>query len=100
MRNSRILIVGIKALSNEILKNIVLAGVCHVTMLDWTTVNEQDLGGQFFLRKEDIGKNVTIDLKLESRSGFTKSIKFESSSESCCQQKSSRATRNRNSQNI
>ena len=60
MRNARILVVGVTALSNEVLKNIVLAGVCHVSILDDQNVVEQDLGGQFFLRKEDVGKNVSI----------------------------------------
>ncbi|KAJ3286994.1 hypothetical protein HDU79_006031 [Rhizoclosmatium sp. JEL0117] len=58
MRTSRILIAGICGLSNEICKNIVLAGVGKVTLLDAHLVVERDLGAQFFLTAEDVGKNI------------------------------------------
>ncbi|KAJ3308355.1 hypothetical protein HDV04_003915 [Boothiomyces sp. JEL0838] len=57
MRNSKILVIGITGLSNEILKNIVLAGVGQVTLLDHSVVKDVDLGVQFLLRKEDLGKH-------------------------------------------
>ena len=57
MRHARILVSGCTGLSNEILKNIVLAGVGSVTIADSTTVTESDLGSQFFLRAADIGLN-------------------------------------------
>jgi ubiquitin-like 1-activating enzyme E1 A len=60
MRNARILVIGMSALSNELLKNIILAGVCHVTLMSSDLVTERDLGAQFFLRSEDIGKNVFL----------------------------------------
>ncbi|KAI9334434.1 hypothetical protein BDR26DRAFT_805380 [Obelidium mucronatum] len=58
MRTSRILVAGICGLSNEICKNIVLAGIGRVTLLDSHIVVERDLGAQFFLTVEDIGKNI------------------------------------------
>ncbi|KAI9008131.1 hypothetical protein BC832DRAFT_408966 [Gaertneriomyces semiglobifer] len=57
MRNANILIAGITGISNEICKNLVLAGVGAMTVMAAGTVAEKDLGSQFFLRKEDIGHN-------------------------------------------
>ncbi|KAF9436229.1 SUMO-activating enzyme subunit 1 [Entomortierella beljakovae] len=57
MRNASILIAGIRALSNEVCKNIILAGVGSITLLEHENVTEQDLGAQFLLREEDIGRN-------------------------------------------
>ncbi|KAG0063337.1 SUMO-activating enzyme subunit 1 [Linnemannia elongata] len=57
MRNASILVAGMRALSNEVCKNIVLAGVGSITILEHETVTEEDLGAQFFLRQEDIGRN-------------------------------------------
>ncbi|KAJ3183721.1 SUMO-activating enzyme subunit 1 [Gaertneriomyces sp. JEL0708] len=57
MRNANILIAGVTGISNEICKNLVLAGVGAMTVMDAGTVTEKDLGSQFFLRKEDIGQN-------------------------------------------
>lgn len=58
MRNASILVAGMRALSNEVCKNIVLAGVGSITILEHETVTEEDLGAQFFIRREDIGRNV------------------------------------------
>ncbi|CEG74689.1 hypothetical protein RMATCC62417_09858 [Rhizopus microsporus] len=52
-----ILIIGICALSNEVCKNLALAGVASITLLDHEEVKEEDLGAQFFLDEDDIGKN-------------------------------------------
>ncbi|KAF8940471.1 hypothetical protein EDD21DRAFT_333904 [Dissophora ornata] len=57
MRNASILIAGIRALSNEVCKNIILAGVGSITLLEHESVTEEDLGAQFLLRQEDIGRN-------------------------------------------
>lgn len=58
MRNASILIAGLRALSNEVCKNIILAGVGSITLLEHGTVTEEDLGAQFLVRQEDIGRNV------------------------------------------
>lgn len=60
MRNAKILTLGQNSLMNELLKNIVLAGISHITLLSPKIVSEQDLGGQFLLTKQDIGKPNTI----------------------------------------
>ncbi|KAG0203268.1 SUMO-activating enzyme subunit 1 [Mortierella sp. GBA30] len=57
MRNASILIAGMRALGNEVCKNIILAGVGSITILDNQTVTEEDLGAQFLVRQEDIGRN-------------------------------------------
>ena len=59
MRNSSILISGIRGLSNEVCKNLVLAGVGSVTIIDHNVVTEEDLGAQFLVTEQDVGKNVS-----------------------------------------
>ena len=56
MMASNVLIVGLKGLGVEIAKNVVLAGVKSVTLHDDAPVAIADLGAQFFLREDDIGR--------------------------------------------
>eukprot|EP01134_Creolimax_fragrantissima_P000547 CFRG0547T1 len=49
MQNSHILVQGVLALSNEVLKNVVLAGVGSVTLLDHKVISQSDLTGQFLV---------------------------------------------------
>lgn len=46
-----------RGLATEVAKNIVLAGIGSLTILDSDVVVPSDLGAQFFLRESDIGKN-------------------------------------------
>lgn len=46
-----------KALANEIAKNLVLAGIGSLTVVDHEVVTESDLGAQFFVSESDIGTN-------------------------------------------
>ncbi|KAL4475099.1 hypothetical protein ABPG74_001795 [Tetrahymena malaccensis] len=48
---------GLGPIGVEIAKNIVLSGVKKMTLHDRQIVNYRDLSGQFFLKKEHIGKN-------------------------------------------
>ena len=57
LRAANVLLVGMKALSNEIAKNLVLAGIGSLTTLDHELVTEDDLCSQFLITEEDIGKN-------------------------------------------
>lgn len=59
IRNANILLITMKALANEIAKNLVLAGIGSITILDPDPVTEADLGAQFFLSEEDtpVGTN-------------------------------------------
>lgn len=62
IRTANILLVSIKALANEIAKNLVLAGIGSITLADHEAVTEEDLGAQFFVSDADIGKNVRLSL--------------------------------------
>ncbi|KAJ4379198.1 E1 ubiquitin-activating protein aos1 [Didymella sp. IMI 355093] len=57
IRTANILLVSIKALANEIAKNLVLAGIGSITLADHENVTEDDLGAQFFISDADVGKN-------------------------------------------
>ncbi|KAL4724908.1 E1 ubiquitin-activating protein aos1 [Fusarium chlamydosporum] len=59
IQSANILLITIKALANEIAKNLVLAGVGSLTLLDSATVTEADRGAQFLLPdgEDVIGKN-------------------------------------------
>ncbi|GAB1209084.1 hypothetical protein APSETT445_007850 [Aspergillus pseudonomiae] len=45
------------ALANEVAKNLVLAGIGTLTIVDHETVKEEDLSAQFFVTEEHIGQN-------------------------------------------
>ncbi|KAG9234004.1 hypothetical protein BJ875DRAFT_28307 [Amylocarpus encephaloides] len=57
IRSASILLISLSALSNEIAKNLVLAGIASITVVDHALVTEADLGAQFFLSHDDLGKN-------------------------------------------
>ncbi|RFU33240.1 hypothetical protein B7463_g3096, partial [Scytalidium lignicola] len=57
IRNANILLITMRALANEIAKNLVLAGIHSLTIVDHAIVTESDLGAQFFITEADIGKN-------------------------------------------
>ncbi|KAI0835569.1 hypothetical protein F5Y06DRAFT_121936 [Hypoxylon sp. FL0890] len=57
IQSANIVIITMKALANEIAKNLVLAGIGSLTVVDDQIVTEADLGAQFFLTEEDIGKS-------------------------------------------
>ncbi|RMZ83590.1 hypothetical protein DV738_g946, partial [Chaetothyriales sp. CBS 135597] len=57
IRSANILLVGIKGLGNEIAKNLVLAGVGVLTILDHELVSADDLGAQFLVTAADIGQS-------------------------------------------
>lgn len=57
IRSANILLIGMKGLGAEIAKNLVLAGVGTLTILDGETVADFDLGTQFFISQEQIGQN-------------------------------------------
>lgn len=56
MRNGSVLVVNFRGLATEVCKNIALAGVGSMTILDDRDVAEEDLGADFFLRQEDVGQ--------------------------------------------
>ncbi|KAI0061633.1 hypothetical protein BV25DRAFT_1805342 [Artomyces pyxidatus] len=56
MRNATILVVNLRGVATETIKNIVLAGVGKLVLVDGEEVSEEDLGAGFFFRDEDVGK--------------------------------------------
>ncbi|XP_052902131.1 SUMO-activating enzyme subunit 1 [Anopheles moucheti] len=57
LRSARILIAGLNGLGAEIAKNIILAGVKSVTLLDDRKVTEEDYCSQFLVPQSSLGSN-------------------------------------------
>lgn len=57
IRKANILLITIKGLGNEIAKNLALAGVGAITVVDHEVVTVVDLGAQFLITAEHIGVN-------------------------------------------
>jgi ubiquitin-like 1-activating enzyme E1 A len=57
IQGANILLITIRALGSEIAKNLVLAGIGSLTIIDDEIVTEADMGAQFFLSEEHIGQN-------------------------------------------
>jgi ubiquitin-like 1-activating enzyme E1 A len=57
IRNANILLITMKGLGNEIAKNLVLAGIGAITIVDHEVVAEVDLGTQFLITEEHVGVN-------------------------------------------
>ena len=56
IHSAQILLITMKALGNEIAKNLVLAGINSLSISDLSLVSAEDLGAQFFLTEEDVGR--------------------------------------------
>jgi ubiquitin-like 1-activating enzyme E1 A len=56
LRVANVLFAGFRGILTEACKNLVLAGVNNVTILDEDPIRPSDLAAQFFLREEDVGK--------------------------------------------
>lgn len=65
MRSAHVLLVGLSSVATEVIKNIVLAGIGSLTILDAGTVQEQDLSASFFFRETDVGAPRTSDPPLQ-----------------------------------
>ncbi|WFD42223.1 hypothetical protein MPSI1_000864 [Malassezia psittaci] len=53
LENAKVLVVGASPFSSQILKNLVLPGLGHFTILDDKVVNESDVGTNFFLQADE-----------------------------------------------
>ena len=58
MRNATILIVRLRGIATEAIKDIVLAGIGKLIIVDTDDVSQEDLGTGFFFRDDDVGKKV------------------------------------------
>ncbi|XP_074872753.1 SUMO-activating enzyme subunit 1 isoform X4 [Carettochelys insculpta] len=57
LRASRVLLVGMKGLGAEVAKNLILAGVKGLTMLDHQQVSKEDTRAQFLIPVGSVGRN-------------------------------------------
>ncbi len=65
MRSSTVLLLSLRSLAHETIKNLVLAGIGRLIVMDDGVVAEEDLGGGFLFREEDgcVGLEVCPRLK-------------------------------------
>ena len=57
LQNANVLVINATALGSETLKNLVLPGIGSFTVVDGSLVTEADLGRNFFLTRECVGKH-------------------------------------------
>lgn len=64
MRSATILVLCLRSLAHETIKNLVLAGIGRLIIMDEGDVTEEDLGPGFLFREEDgaVGKPVRRSL--------------------------------------
>lgn len=55
LENSHVCLINVTALSSEILKGLVLPGIGGFTIIDSSTVTEEDVGSNFFLDSNSVG---------------------------------------------
>ena len=58
LKNSRVIIVGATPLTGEVAKNLILAGVNRVMIIEHEEVNQNDVSSSFFASENLLGKNV------------------------------------------
>ena len=58
MKNAAILVVKLSGVATEAIKNMTLAGIGRLVVVDSENVSEEDLGAGFFFRDEDVGQKV------------------------------------------
>nr|XP_058136461.1 SUMO-activating enzyme subunit 1 isoform X1 [Dasypus novemcinctus] len=97
LRASRVLLVGMRGLGAEIAKNLILAGVKGLTMLDHEQVSPEDPGAQFLIRTGSVGRNRAeasleraqnlnpmVDVKVDTENIEKKSESFFTQFEAVC----------------
>lgn len=57
LRNTRVLVIGLKGVAGEVCKNLILSGVKSVTMMDDEVVSESDLTSHYLLYRNSVGEN-------------------------------------------
>ena len=59
LRSSRILLVGLGGLGAEVAKNVILAGVKSITLMDDATLTQENSAATFLAPKDKLGSNVS-----------------------------------------
>jgi len=60
VKQAKILVIGGGGIGCEILKNLVLAGILHVTVIDLDTIDVSNLNRQFLFRPEHVGQSKAL----------------------------------------
>ena len=60
LRRANVLVIGLGGLGSEVVKNIVLAGVHSITLMDSRDVIENDLLSQLLITPQSLGKNIAM----------------------------------------
>ncbi len=60
LRQARVLVVGAGALGNEVLKNLALIGIGHVTIVDFDCIENSNLSRSILFRASDAGRSKAI----------------------------------------
>ena len=60
----KVAIVGARGLGVETAKNLILAGPAQVDIYDPTTVRVEDLGSNFYLKEEHVGKTTRAEASI------------------------------------
>ncbi|CAG7851768.1 NEDD8-activating enzyme E1 regulatory subunit AltName: Full=Amyloid beta precursor protein-binding protein 1, 59 kDa; Short=APP-BP1; AltName: Full=Amyloid protein-binding protein 1; AltName: Full=Proto-oncogene protein 1 [Serendipita indica DSM 11827] len=61
LEGARLLVIGATATSTSLLKNLVLPGIGHFTILDPNVAKPEDVGNNFFLEYDSIGKQKAVE---------------------------------------
>ncbi|KAG8825747.1 hypothetical protein FRC19_010591 [Serendipita sp. 401] len=61
LEGARLLVIGATATSTSVLKNLVLPGIGHFTILDPNKTTPEDVGNNFFLEVDSIGKPKAVE---------------------------------------
>ncbi|VDP62640.1 unnamed protein product [Schistosoma curassoni] len=59
LKQSKVLLLGMNALAAEIAKNIVLAGISSLTIIDGQQVTNDDLENNFLIPRDSVGLNMS-----------------------------------------
>ena len=60
IKNTSILVIGVGAGGNELLKNLILMGFGRITIVDFDFIEDSNLSRNTLFRKEDIGKSKAV----------------------------------------
>jgi ubiquitin-like 1-activating enzyme E1 A len=61
MRNATVLVIRLRGVATETIKNIVLAGIGKLIVIDDALVQPEDVGAGFFFRDEDVNAKRRVD---------------------------------------
>ena len=59
MRRAHVVIDAFTGVASEVIKNVVLAGIGKLTIVDARSIQPEDLSASFFFRPEDVGTPVS-----------------------------------------